>query len=116
MKLMKEIVTASSRIAEIGTEMKSLKSVASHLIVNQCFKLTVNERAVFKRFEAQVKSFEMMRNAEEKSSGVPYKYTKVEKLLKNMKAQMESVEELKREGEEREGSQWKRKKRNTRLI
>lgn len=65
-------------------------------------------------------SFINLRNADDRPSGVAYdsysEYTEVEKVLEDMKGQMDSVEDLRRKEGEREVDQMKKKEETTKWI
>lgn len=114
--MMKEIVAARAHIAEPGTKMKSFERVATRLNANPRFMPFVNGRTISERFKARMKIFITMRNKDEAASGVAYEFTDVEKILEDMKSQIDSVQDLKRKEEEREHDQRKKKEEAAKRI
>lgn len=114
--MMKEIVAARAHIAEPGTKMKSFEKVAARLNANLRFQPVVNGRQISERLKTRMKSFITMRNADERASGVAYEYSEVEKILEDMKGQMDAAEELKRKEEESETDQRKKKEEAAKRI
>lgn len=94
--MLKEVVISKAHIVEQGAKMKYFQVVAVCFNSNQLFRLFVNEKAISELFKALMKGFVQMCNADEASSGNSYEYNECNRLLAEVKWQMEATGVLER--------------------
>lgn len=86
--MLKKIIAAKAHIAEQGTKMRKFDVAGAKLSTNSRFHSSVNGHTVSDRFKTRMRVFIQMHNADERTLGVGYKFSKGERFLEEMKSQM----------------------------
>lgn len=71
---------------EQDQKMRKFDSATARLNANTSFRRSLNYRIVLETFNAQMKEFIQMRNADSAASGVAYEFSECEELLEDLKA------------------------------
>lgn len=96
--------------------MPKFEATATKLNANLRFRLSVNGSTVLERFKVRRKAFIQMLIVDKAALGVAYEYNECEKLLEDMKSQMEAVDSLKQSEQTKESEQPQKKEKAAKRL